>query len=168
MVLQNAFRFIVVLLLQGLVFNHISVGAYIYPAFYVYFILLLPYETKGWVLLLSSFFLGLGVDFFSNSLGLHAAAAVSMAFFHPMVIRLLTSGKDYEILQSPGIKTSGFSWFMFYSLILIVIHHTMLFFLEVFTFMEFRQTLLRILLSSMATLFLVLIGQFLFYKSEKR
>ncbi len=167
MVLQNAIRFVVVLLLQGLVFNHVSVGAYIYPAIYVYFILLLPYETKGWVLLLSSFLLGLGVDFFSNSLGLHAAAAVSMAFLRPLVIRLLTSGKDYEILQSPGIKTSGFSWFMFYSAILILIHHTLLFFLESFSFAEFSQTLLRVLFSSLATLFLVLTGQFLFYKPEK-
>jgi rod shape-determining protein MreD len=81
MIIQNVIRFIAALLLQGLIFNQIGIGAYLFPMFYVYYILMLPFETKGWVLLITSFLLGLGVDFFSNSLGLHSTASLCMAFF---------------------------------------------------------------------------------------
>lgn len=64
MIIQNVIRFIAALLLQGLIFNQIGIGAYLFPMFYVYYILMLPFETKGWVLLITSFLLGLGVDFF--------------------------------------------------------------------------------------------------------
>lgn len=167
MLFRNIIRFIVLLLLQVLVFSHVSIGAYVYPVIYIYFILLLPFDTKGWVLLLSAFFIGLGVDFFSNSLGMHAAASVFMAFFRPSVIRLLTANKESE-LGSPGLKNSGFSWFLTYSVILVFLHHSMLFILEVFGFEDFKQTLLRIFLSTIATVVLVLLAQLIFYKHDKR
>jgi len=64
MILKNIYRFVVVLLIQVLLINNITLGTYVYPAFYIYFILLLPFETKGWVLLITAFLMGLGVDFF--------------------------------------------------------------------------------------------------------
>ncbi|HQF01027.1 MAG TPA: rod shape-determining protein MreD [Bacteroidales bacterium] len=167
MIIQNVIRFIATLLLQGLIFNQIGIGAYLFPMFYVYYILMLPFETKGWVLLITSFLLGLGVDFFSNSLGLHSTASLCMAFFRPGVIRLLTVGKDYETLVYPSIKKFGFSWFFSYTVILVIIHHTIFFILEVFSFYEIRQIIFRILISSIATIFLIFITQLLFLKREK-
>lgn len=161
-------RFIVLLLLQVLVFSNINVNGYIYPAFYVYFILLLPFETAGWLLLTLSFLMGLGVDFFTNSLGINAAASVLTAFLRPGLIRLLKSKKEYEPGITPGIKDLGFRWFFFYALILISLHHMALFFIEAFTFKNAMQTFHRIIASSTATLILVLLVQFLFYKQDKR
>ncbi|NCC72661.1 MAG: rod shape-determining protein MreD [Sphingobacteriia bacterium] len=168
MIVSNIIRFFVSWLVQVLIFNHLLLGTYIYPAFYVYFILLLPFQTKGWVLLLSSFFLGLGVDFFSNSLGMHAAASVFMAFFRPIFIKILTAGKETDSGESPGLKSSSFSKFLTYAFLLILLHHSMLFFLEIFGFTEVPQTILRIGLSSITTLFLVLLSQLIFSKNEKR
>ncbi|MBE0638324.1 MAG: rod shape-determining protein MreD [Bacteroidales bacterium] len=168
MIIQQVIRFILMLLLQVLVFNHILIGAYIYPSFYIYFILLLPFETKGWVLLLSAFLIGLGVDFFSNSLGMHAGASVFMAFCRPAIIRMLTAGKENETGSSPGMKSSGFSWFLTYSFLLTLLHHSMLFLLEVFGFSDFKQTLFRIILSTIATMILVILAQLIFYKQDKR
>lgn len=168
MMIQNIIRFIVLLLLQVLVFSHVSIGVYVYPVIYIYFILLLPFETKGWVLLTSSFFMGLGVDFFSNSLGMHAAASVFMAFFRPIIIRLLTANKDNQAGTSPGLKSTGLSWFLTYSFLLILIHHSMLFTIEVFGFSEFKQTFFRIVLSTIASLILVMLAQLVFYKPDKR
>ncbi len=125
---NNIIRFIFLVGLQVLILNHIHFGGYIYPMAYVYFILLLPFETAGWALLLSSFALGLSVDFFSNSLGLNAAASLVMAFCRPGVIKLLKSKKEYETGIQPGIKDLGFRWFFFYALILVVLHHSALFF----------------------------------------
>jgi hypothetical protein len=167
MIGKNIIRFVLLAGLQVLILNHIHFGGYIYPVVYVYFILLLPFETPGWVLLLSSFAIGLSVDFFSNSLGLNAAASVLMAFCRPGIIKLLESKREYEKGIQPGIKDLGFQWFFFYALILVVVHHSALFFLEVFSFSEIRQTLNRIGMSSAATLVLIFVGQFLFTKHDK-
>ena len=168
MIGKNIIRFILLAGFQVLILNHIHFGGYIYPVLYVYFILLLPFETPGWVLLLSSFALGLSVDFFSNSLGLNAAASVLMAFSRPGVIKLLESKREYETGIQPGIKDLGFRWFFFYALILVVVHHSALFFLDVFSFSEIRQTLYRIGMSSAATIVLILVMQFLFTKHDKK
>lgn len=161
-------RFVIILLLQVVIFNHIHISGYIYPAFYIYFIMLLPFETAGWLLLTSAFLMGIGVDFFSNSLGLNAAALVFTAFIRPGVIRLLKSKKEYEPGVIPGIAHLGFRWFFFYSVILIFLHHGVLFSLEVFSLNDSIQTLHRIVASSVSTLILVLFLQFLFYKQDKK
>jgi len=167
MLIKNIIRFVVVVLFQVLMLNNLNFGGYAYPAFYIYFILLLPFETAGWVLLLSSFFLGLSVDFFTNSLGMNAAASVFMAFCRPGILSLLRSKREYELGFAPGIKDLGFGWFVSYALILILIHHTILFSLEVFSFSGILQTILRIVLSSVITLILAILAQVLFYRTTK-
>jgi len=79
----------------------------------------------------------------------------------------LTVGKDYETLVYPSIKKFGFSWFFSYTVILVIIHHTIFFILEVFSFYEIRQIIFRILISSIATIFLIFMTQLLFLKREK-
>lgn len=165
---RNIIRFIIILLLQVLIFNNIHVSGYVYPAFYVYFILLLPFETPGWLLLGSAFLMGLGVDFFTNSIGLNAAASVFTAFLRTGTINMLKSKKEYEPGITPGIRDLGFRWFFFYSLILITAHHGALFFLEAFSLKNWMQTLHRIAASSLATLILVLLAQFFYFRQDKR
>jgi hypothetical protein len=165
---KNIIRFFGLLLLQVLIFNHINVYGYVYPAFYVYFILLLPFEIAGWLLLISSFLMGLSVDFFTNSLGINAAASVFTAFLRPGLTGLLKSKKEFEPGISPGIKDLGFRWFFLYAMILIFIHHAALFFLEAFSLANAMQTLHRIVASSVAVLILVLLAQFLFFRKDKR
>jgi len=167
MIGKNIIRYVLLVAFQVLILNNINLGSYIYPAVYVYFILLLPFETAGWVLLLSSFTLGLSIDFFSNTLGLNAAASVFMAFCRPGALKLLKSKREYEPGIQPGIKDMGFQWFFFYTLILVVLHHSVMFFLEVFSFTEIRQTIYRIGMSSATTLILVFVFQFLFTKQDK-
>jgi rod shape-determining protein MreD len=167
MLIKNIIRFVVLVLFQVLMLNSLNFGGWAYPAFYIYFILLLPFETTGWMLLLSSFFIGLSVDFFTNSLGMNAAASVFMAFCRPSILGLLRSKREYELGFSPGIKDLGFGWFLSYAYILILIHHTVLFSLEVFSFSGILQTILRIVLSSIVTLLLAILAQVLFYKTSK-
>lgn len=160
----NIARFIILLIIQVFVLNNIRINGYINPYLYVLFILWLPFETPGWLLLLSSFFLGLSVDIFSHTPGMNAAASVFMAFCRPGIIRLLTGSKTIEPGLSPGIKDMGFNWFFIYSLLLIFIHHITLFYIEIFRFTEFFQTLYRAMLSTISTLVLVLLVEYLFAK----
>jgi len=93
-VFLNIVRFFFLILLQVLILNHINLGGYINPYFYVYFILLMPFSIPGWMLLIVSFFLGWGIDIFTNTIGLNAAACVLMAFFRPFVISAISSGPN--------------------------------------------------------------------------
>ncbi len=159
--------FIGLVLLQVLILNNIRFGGYINPYIYVLFILMLPIDVSGWVLLVSSFFLGLTVDMFSDSLGMHTAAAVFAAFCRPAVIQLISVKADFEPGTVPSVPDQGLTWVMIYSLLLILLHHIPLFFLEVFRFTDAWQTLLRILLSSAFSFVFVIMGFLLFGKTRK-
>ncbi len=162
-VLSNIIRFIVVVVIQITILENINFRGYINPYFYVYFILLLPFETPGWLLLISSFMLGFSIDMFTGALGIHTASSVLMAFARPLVIKAIPSRKDFEPGMIPSISHLGFLWFFSYSLILILIHHTALFYIEVFRFADLFNTFLRVLISTLFTLLLVIIAQYLFF-----
>lgn len=161
MSLKNIIRFVVLVLLQVLILNHISLGGYINPYLYVLFILWLPFNTNRGILLLSAFLLGFCVDIFSNTPGLNAAATVAMAFVRPFVISMISSNTDFEPGSRPSIKGQGIKWFLSYSILLVLIHHGILFYLEIFRFSEFFSTLLRVALSAVFTLSLVFLAEYL-------
>jgi len=164
---KDILRFFVLIAVQVLLLDNVHIGGYINPCLYVFFILLLPFETPGWLLLVSAFFLGLSIDSFTNSTGLHTAATVFMAFLRPQVIRITGAPADYEGNLRPGIADMGFRWFLIYSLILILAHQFVLALLDAFRIAEAGMILLRMLLSSLATLSLVLITEYLFMRRRK-
>jgi cell shape-determining protein MreD len=165
--LKNIGRFVFLILFQVFVLNNIQFSGYINPYFYIYFILLLPFETPRWLLLISAFVLGITLDTFTNTFGLNAAACVLMAFVRPFVISAISTGTEFMTGHSPSLKNQGLKWFAYYSIILVLIHHFTLFYLEIFRFNEFFQTLLRVILSSTFTLLIVFIAQYLSYSAEK-
>ncbi len=164
---KDVVRFFVLIAIQVLLLDHVNMGGYINPNLYVFFILLLPFEVSGWLLLISAFLLGLGVDLFSNSTGLNAAASVFMAYLRPWVIRRAGAPADYEGNLKPGIADMGFRWFFMYSLILITAHHLVLSLLDAFRFAEIGMISIRLILSTAFTLTLVIIAEYLFMHRRK-
>lgn len=162
----NFVRFILLVLLQVLILNNIELFGYINPYAYVLFILLLPFETPRWLLLILAFILGFCIDIFMNTIGMNIAATVLMAFARPGIVNIMTSERDFEANLKPGIRDFGFKWFFVYSGSLVLIHHLALFFLEAFKFTHFWNTISRALLSSVFTLFIIIILQYLFYKKK--
>ena len=161
---RNIIRFILLILLQIFIFNNIQFNGYINPYFYILFIILLPFETPGWILLILSFLLGFTIDIFSQTLGIHASACVFMAFFRPTVLRMLTPRDEYEIGTFPRIYYYGFRWFLKYTAALVFIHHLFLFYIEIFTLSDFFLTLLRAILSSIFSISLIILSQYFIYK----
>jgi rod shape-determining protein MreD len=153
----NFLRFILLTLLQVLVFNNMDLGGYLTPAVYVLFILLLPETINKSLLLLLGFFTGLTIDIFLNTPGLHAGATVLMAFARPGVLRLFFRNLEFSTGEAPGLVKLGISGFIRYALVLIFIQHLALFLLESFSFQHFGQTLYRTFLSSLLTLLIILI-----------
>jgi rod shape-determining protein MreD len=156
--------FFILIFLQILVFNNIQFSGFINPYFYVIFIILLPFETPGWLLLTTSFLLGISVDIFSHTLGMHAAACTFMAFIRPTILKSFAPRDGYEAGTMPRLSIFGLEWFAKYALILIFLHHLVLFYTEMFRFSDFFYTLLRAILSTIFTGFLVIISQYFVFR----
>lgn len=164
--LRLIIRFVLLVLFQVLVLNNIRLGGYINPYLYVMFVLLLPYETPGWLLLVSSFLLGYAVDTFANTPGMHTAATVFIAFCRPLIIQIVVPKQANEPESYPSLASMGFQLFLTYSLILVFIHHIFLFLLEVFRFTDFFVTLFRAGISTAFTLLLIILTQYIFYSKH--
>lgn len=162
--LKYVIMLVVLVLLQVLILNNIQFSGYVNPYLYILFILLLPFETPRYLLLFMGFFLGLSIDIFSNTPGIHASATTFLAFLRPLTIDLISSRDSIEVSSSPRLNQMGFGWFLRYTLILVLAHHFFLFFIEVFTFEGFIYTLFRSLLSAFFTIVLIIVSQFLIFK----
>jgi rod shape-determining protein MreD len=157
-ILRFGLIFILLLLLQVLLFNNIQFSGYVNPYVYIMFILLLPFEIPAWLLLIISFFTGLIIDLFSGTPGMHTSATVLAGFVRPFILRIISPRDGYEPGADPSMLIYGFRWFLIYTSIIVIIHHTALFYLEVFRFTDFFRTLLRVLLSSLFSItFIVLL-----------
>lgn len=165
---NNAIRFVFLVLLQVLILNKIELSGYINPYLYIVFILWLPFEMQLWISLLLGLFLGFCIDIFTGTFGLHMAASVFMAYCRAFVLKVLAPREGYEFGLRANIQDMGFPWFLTFSGILVLMHHSALFYVEAFRISEFFSTLLRVFISSIFTLVLVFIGQFFTYKEKTR
>ncbi len=155
--------FLVAVLVQVLFLNQVQFSGYINPYFYIVFVLLLPLSTPRYLLLLLGFLIGLTIDIFSDSLGIHAAATVLIAYIRPFVIRVIST-REEDRNDFPGLLQNKFGWFFSYVIILVLAHHFVLFYLEYFTFSHFFYTLLKVIFSSVFTIFIIVLSQFLIFR----
>ena len=91
----NIFRFILLLAVQIIIFNNMNFLGYISPYPYILFIILYPVNGNKSGLLAASFFLGLIMDLFSNSGGIHTTACIILAYYRPYLFKF-SFGLSYE------------------------------------------------------------------------
>ena len=148
--LANIGRFILLLAAQVLIFNRIDLFGFINPFPYVLFIVLYPVNGNKSGLLAASFFLGLLMDMFWNSGGVHAAACVVLAYYRPAIFKF-SFGLSYEyqtVRLNDVLTPERFSFI----LISVVLHHFVLFILEVFKISFIWDILVRTFLSTIFTI----------------
>ncbi|PKP23086.1 MAG: rod shape-determining protein MreD [Bacteroidetes bacterium HGW-Bacteroidetes-21] len=155
---------VILLLTQVLILNNIYLWGYINPFIYIFVIIMLPFEFTVWVSLVIAFLLGISVDFFSNTPGLHTAATLTMTYFRPSVLRLIAPREGYDSGTKPEIKEQGVMWYLRYTGFMVLIHHIFLFYLEVFSFSSFFETLFRVFVSWIFSMILIILIQFLIQK----
>jgi rod shape-determining protein MreD len=163
--LVNTSRFILLLAVQIIIFNNMDFMGYISPYPYLLFIILYPVNGNKSGLLIASFLLGLTMDMFSNSGGIHATACLILAFFRPYIFKF-SFGLSYEyqtIRLNDSLTPERFSFI----LLSVVVHHLTLFLLEAFQFSFFWDILLRTLLSTVFTILICIIIIYLI-KPNKR
>jgi rod shape-determining protein MreD len=159
-ILRYGLIIVLLILLQILVLNNIQFSGFVNPYVYIMIILLLPSVTQAWLVLIISFLTGLTIDLFTGSPGMHASATLLAGFSRPFVLRLIAPRDGYESGSDLSMSAYGFRWFFIYTTTIVLIHHTTLFFLEVFRFTDFFRTIFRILLSSLFTIGFILLIEY--------
>lgn len=161
----NITRFILLVILQVLVLNHINFLGYINPYVYILFILLFPIKNNRLMFLLLSFLLGLTIDIFSDSGGIHAAACVSIAYIRPVILKFCF-GTIYEY-QTIKFDTVDFAAMLIYIAIISVIHHFIIFSLEIFNISYIILTIQKTLFSTIFTIILCVLITIIFSRKTK-
>lgn len=166
--------FLVLVLAQVLVLNNVQLSGYINPYAYVLFILVLPFETPGWLLLISAFALGFTIDIFpqgiageGGTLGIHTASSVLAAFIRPGVLNWINARGEYESGTIPSARDYGFTWYFLYTLIIVGVHHFALFYLEDFSLRHFLHTFARFVLSWFFTLIIIYLWEGFRFRPRK-
>lgn len=113
------------------------------------------------------FFSGMAADIFLGTLGFNTAANLLLAYIRPFIINLITP-KGTEFEQSPNIFSQGFTWFLIYLSIAVLIHHSFYLLIESGTFYNIILLLTRIILSSILSLVFMFIGLYLFSVKKRR
>jgi rod shape-determining protein MreD len=167
-IVSNSIRFVLLVLVQVLILNNLEIGFGIYPMLYPLFILLLPIEMATVTLMFISFFFGLTIDAFSNTFGLHASSAVVFAFFRPLIFKLFAPRDGYEMNEMNALNLLSIRWFIVSFIVLLYIHHTWFFIIEVFKWNEFLLILQKISLSAPVSLGLSLIVRTAFMDKSKK
>ncbi|HEX9600514.1 MAG TPA: rod shape-determining protein MreD [Mariniflexile sp.] len=158
-------RFISLVFLQVVLFSNINFSGYINPFVYIMFIALFPVKNNRFIIIFLSFFLGLAIDLFSDTGGIHAAACVFIAYIRPVILKF-SFGVIYEH-QTIKFNTVEFGEKLTYLTILTFTHHFVLFFLEIFSVSKIILVLQKTLFSSIFTILLILIITIIFSKKTK-
>ena len=161
----QASRFILLVFFQVLIFNHINFLGYINPYIYILFIALFPVRNNHIVILFISFFLGLCIDLFLDTGGIHAAACVSIAYIRPILIKS-SFGMIYEH-QTIRFNAVDFGPKLTYISLLTLIHHLILFSLEIFSISKVILILQKTLFSSIFSIILIILITIIFSRKTK-
>lgn len=167
LIARNSIRFVVIILLQTLVFNQIEIGFGIHLMVQPLFIMLLPFETSVFTLMTLGFTLGLIIDVFSNTYGLNASSLLLMAYLRPIIFKFYGPKEGYDPLKEPSIFDMGGRWFLLVFGVLILLHHFWFFLIEIFRLDQFLLILQKTILSVIISYLLCIILQTFLIKKSK-
>ena len=166
---KNIFRFVFFILLQALLLSRIPfLHQSITPYLYYLYILWLPFSlSRGW-LTFTGFIFGLTLDYFLNTPGLHAAACTLIAYVRPFLVNLLIPQEGSEqSYASPSVRSMGWAPYFTLVLILTLLHHSYLVFLEWLQIGSFWYFISKVFASTGVSMLLVLLAEMLFVRKEK-
>ncbi len=167
--IKNIIRFILFIGIQVFILNQIPpLHQFVVPYLYFLYIIWLPFTLGRFPLLIIAFFFGLSFDYFTGTMGLHAAACVLIAYIKPFLLNLLIPQETTE--QSyiePSISSMGWAPYSLYLTLLTFIHHFYLVLLEWLQFGDFVYFLGKVTATSGISLLLIFVTEMLFSRNAK-
>jgi hypothetical protein len=166
---RNTVRFVLFILVQYYVLFQIRpLHQFVVPYIYYLYVLWLPFSMGRMSLMFVSFVFGLTLDYFTQTPGLHAAACTLIAYVRGFVVNILIPQEGAEQnYKSPSPVSMGWAPYAVYVLVLTLVHHIYLVFLEWLQFGSFLFFLGKVLATTGISLMLVLITELLFFRKEK-
>ncbi|MBQ5775032.1 MAG: rod shape-determining protein MreD [Paludibacteraceae bacterium] len=154
-VLRHILSLVIVLLLQMLVFNNLHFLGICHPYIYILFLIALPIRIPQWIELLIGFGVGLIVDMFCGSPGVHTAACSFLAYLRPIFIRRTIQDAERISMTIDGLSI-GFNEYVKLVVLYTILHHTLVFLIEAWSLAHFWLLLAKIIVSSLFTIALLL------------
>ena len=166
-VIRHIIRGVLLLLLQVLVLKRIGLGEswiweygniFIYPVI----IFLLPFRLSRLYVILIGFFIGLIIDIFYDTIGVHAFALTATAYARGLMLTYMEPRGGYQLSMSPTLFSMGLNWVLTFTFFAMLIHVFLYFSVEIFTFVYIGQILLKTLITLVLSM-LVIMGYHLLF-----
>ncbi len=167
----NIVRFVLLILAQLFVINNMDLGAGNYlisPIIYISFILTFPVKFNRYAFMFISFMLGLVIDLFSDTYGVHASACVLIAYLRPSFTKQLEEqASSFTEVYNLSIYSVDRLGYIRYASVLTALFLFWLFLLEEFSFRYLHIIILKTVISTIVSVLFMIIGQFLFLSKPK-
>ncbi|MFD2566533.1 rod shape-determining protein MreD [Pseudotenacibaculum haliotis] len=156
---------IIIFFLQVFVLNNINFSGYVNPYLYISIIFLFPLNKNRFLFLTIAFLYGLGVDFFSDTGGIHAFSLLFVAYLRLLFVKIFFKKTELDYLLF-RLHSEPFGQVFNYVVTLTIIHHFILISLANFSFQNLGGVLLNTLYSSIFTLILYFLGSYIFRRKQ--
>lgn len=156
----NTVRFVVLVLVQVLLLDHINFLGYINPYLYIFFVLMYPFTGNKGLLIFLGFLIGLSIDLFNDSGGVHAGATTLIAWARPALLKF-SFGVSYEY-NTVRINSASLSQQLIYVGSMVFLHHLVLFILEIFNSQQILLILKSTLFSGIFSMIVIFCTLYLF------
>ena len=167
-IIFNIIRFILLVILQVALLKNVSYYNIATPFPYILCILLLPLGISNLTLFTLAFLTGITIDAFYDSVGVHAAACVALAYFRIFLLNITLEVDQRDSFQTPSWGNMKFKWYSTYILLATLVQHIVLFTIEIFSFENILQTLIRALLSTIFTIAIIFVISLLTYSGKNK
>lgn len=160
-VMRHIIRGLLILLVQVLIFKRMSGGSawiwlngdiFIYPVI----ILLLPIRLARHYVILLGFGIGLIVDLFYDTMGVHAFALTAMAYARGVMLNYLEPRGGYTMAMTPTRYSMGLNWLLIYTAVAYFIFIFVYFTVEIFTFVYLGKILLKTIVTFLLSMLVVM------------
>lgn len=148
-------RYIVVMILQVLLFDQLQLLGVCHPYIYILCLLMMPITLSHSADMIIGAVVGLIMDIFCNSLGVHTAACIFIMFIRPYLIGAIVNDKD-RLNEQISLRALGMEALLRYVVILVVVHHLIVFLLAAWSWAHIGFVLAETIVSSLITISVII------------
>lgn len=148
-------RYVLVMVLQVLLFNQLQLWGVCHPYIYVLCLLMMPITLPHSMDMLIGAVVGLIMDIFCNSIGIHTAACILLMFIRPYLLGVIVNDKD-RLNEQISLRAVGMEAFAKYVVILVLMHHMTVFLLAAWSWTHIGFVLMETLVSGIITISLII------------
>ena len=148
-------RYVVIMLLQVLLFDQLQLWGVCHPYIYVLCLLMMPITLPHSADMLIGAAAGLIMDIFCNSLGIHTAGCILIMFIRPYLLGAIMNDKD-RLNEQISLHAVGMEALIKYVVILVVLHHFVIFSLAAWSWCHLGFVLMETIVSSVITIAIIM------------